>query len=125
MFGKKEKTNINKVDTLIGKDSTFRGDLRASGTVRIEGYFQGEINSQGDVIITESGKVEAAIKARNIFIAGFLQGDVEAIGKVDMSATGQLYGNIKVAGISLEEGALFNGNCQMGKQNKLEKLKAK
>ena len=48
--GKKEDTTpkYDKVDTLIGKSTSFNGNLEAEGTVRIEGTFEGEMNIKGE-----------------------------------------------------------------------------
>ena len=63
-------TNIEKVDTIIGKGTVFQGTINANGTVRIEGEYKGEIRAKGDVIIGNDGRVEATVEARNVVVAG-------------------------------------------------------
>ncbi|WP_227763463.1 bactofilin family protein [Zhaonella formicivorans] len=115
MFGKKEEAAFDKFETLIGKDTIFRGVLQASGTIRVEGSFQGEVNSQGDVVVSETGRLEANVKARNLLVAGFLKGDVEVTGKIQLASTGKIYGNVQAAGLIIDEGGVLHGNCLMDK----------
>jgi cytoskeletal protein CcmA (bactofilin family) len=118
MFNKSKKmkaVNINfeKMDTLIGQGTLCEGSINASGTVRIDGEFKGEIKTKGDLIIGEDGKVEAAVNSRNVYIGGSLRGDIKAEGKVELAVTGKLNGDIVVGDLLIEEGAVFNGNCKM------------
>ena len=65
------QTNIRKVDTVIGKESSFKGNLEApAGSVRIDGYFEGELHIGGDLIIGESGNVVGNVVAKNVIVAG-------------------------------------------------------
>jgi cytoskeletal protein CcmA (bactofilin family) len=120
MFGKKnaaEPVAYDKVDTLIGKDTVFQGQINATGTVRVDGEFKGEIKAKGDLVVGESGKIEATIEARNVLVGGIIKGNIIAMGKVDIAPTGKLYGDMKVRNLMIEEGAIFKGNCLMEKDD--------
>ncbi len=113
MFGKKEEANFEKVDTLIGKETVFEGNLNAKGTLRVDGKVIGEITCQGDIVVGESGFVEAGIKARHILVAGVIKGNVSAQGKVELASTGNIKGDINVASLIIDDGAALEGNCSM------------
>lgn len=121
MFGKKaagvEPVQFDKIDTLVGKDTTFAGTITATGTIRIDGEFRGEIKAKGDLVIGENGKVEAMIEARNVLIGGYVKGNILAAGKTELSSTARLYGDIKVKNLIIEEGAIYKGACLMDVQN--------
>lgn len=110
-------TNIEKVDTIIGKGTVFQGTINANGTVRIEGEYKGEIRAKGDVIIGNDGRVEATVEARNVVVAGHLHGNIQAQGKVDLASTAKLYGDMRVKNLLIEEGAIFKGNCIMDRED--------
>lgn len=122
MFGKKDEANFDKVDTLIGKDTVFQGNLNASGTLRVDGKVTGEINCQGDIVVGENGLVEAEIKARSILVAGTIKGNVIAQAKVELASTGTIMGDINVAGLTIDDGAVFDGNCTMKNYEKASKI---
>ncbi|KXG77187.1 bactofilin family protein [Thermotalea metallivorans] len=105
--------NHEKFDTLIGSNSHFEGTLTAEGTIRIDGLFKGDIQSKGNVIIGEEGKVCGNILANNIFNAGTIEGNATASGQLKIAATGKLLGDIQVSSFIVEEKAIFEGKCSM------------
>ncbi|MDN5331440.1 MAG: hypothetical protein PWP45_665 [Tepidanaerobacteraceae bacterium] len=116
MFGRKnEELRINSetVDTLIGKGTEIKGTMKASGILRIEGRIEGELESTGDVIIAETGVVNAQVKARNAVIAGEVNGNIFLSGKLEIKSSGRVLGDLKVEGIIVEDGAFFEGRCEM------------
>ncbi len=110
-----------KIDTLIGKDSNLVGTIESTGTIRVDGKFEGEITTKGDLVIGESGQVQGKIKAQNIVIAGQVRGEVEAGGKLELVPTGNLQGEAKMTLLIIEEGAVFQGNCQQLSKDQKEK----
>lgn len=115
MFGKKQKevVSFDKVDTLIGADSSFQGNLSVTGTVRIDGKYTGEVNCTGDLVIGESGKLKGNVKVRNLLLSGELEGNAAVQGKIEISASGKLIGDIVTGNLIIDEGALFKGKCDM------------
>ncbi|MHB8756612.1 MAG: bactofilin family protein [Bacillota bacterium] len=116
MLGKKDGRDLNleKIDTIVGKDTEFKGVLNSAGVLRIDGKVEGEIHHRGDLVIGETGVIVATIiQARHISIAGQVKGNVEADGKLELVTSGRLYGDIKVAGLIIGEGAVFRGNSEM------------
>jgi len=116
MFGKKSEgvsVSMDKVDTILGAGTEFNGKINAAGILRVEGKVEGEIESTGDVIITEGGMVNADIKARHAVISGSFNGNASLEGKLEIRATGKVIGDIKVASIVIEDGGLLEGKCEM------------
>lgn len=110
--------SYEKVDTIIGKGTEFKGTLSSSGVLRIDGRFEGEILHRGDLVIGETGLVTANIKARHVTIAGEVRGNVEAEGKLELVTSGRLFGDIKVAALVIGDGAVFRGASEMRQPEK-------
>lgn len=110
---KKEEVAFDKVETIIGAGTHFQGVITAQGTVRIDGSFTGEVKTQGDLVIGESGTLEANIDARNVLISGEVKGNIQAKGKIEITPTGKVLGDIKVKNLIIDEGAVFKGSCLM------------
>lgn len=102
----------SKVDTIIGKDTTLRGTLEAEGAIRIDGRFEGDITTAGDLFIGEGGFAQGTVVAKNIAIAGQLQGKIEARGKMELLPTANVQGEIRMNLLVVEEGAFLQGNCE-------------
>jgi len=100
--------------TVISKGVKIEGKLSCSGNIRLDGEVQGDISSQGVVIIGEFGKVNGQINADNITIGGKVTGTVKAKDKVVLESKANLKGDITTKALMVEAGAVFNGNTKMG-----------
>ncbi len=107
-----------KVDTIIGKETEFKGTLTSNGLIRIDGKVEGEIIHKGDVAIGEAGNITANIKARNVTVAGTVSGNVEATGKLELLPSAKVYGDIAVGSLVIGEGAVFKGTSEMRSPDK-------
>ncbi len=123
MFGKRpEAVQPKGVDTIIGRETQITGRLVAGGTIRVDGRVEGEIETDGDVVVGEPGKVAASIRARNVTIAGEVQGNIHAAGRLELVPSGKLYGDVEVAILAIEDGAIFKGMCEMIAEDVAPKL---
>ncbi|MGE5543162.1 MAG: bactofilin family protein [Bacillota bacterium] len=119
MFGKKDgPERSDKIETIVGQDTEFKGTITSSGGVRVDGRIEGEINCKGDVIIGETAAVMANIRGRNVTLAGEVKGNIDTEGKLELATTARLTGDIKVASLTVEDGALFRGASDMKKDSK-------
>lgn len=108
----REGFNTRKVDTLVGKECSFKGNLEApGGALRIDGYYEGELHIGGDLIVGEGGKVVGNIVARNIIIAGEVKGSIEARGKLELAPTAKVTGDSRMVTLVVEDGAYLQGMC--------------
>ncbi len=117
------------VDTLIGKGMEFQGNLIGQGSLRVEGKIQGEVITNGDLYIGETGIVRADIKAHNVIVAGELNGNIECAKRLEVASTGKVFGDVKTTVLAVEEGAIIKGNVEMktksdDTQNGLKVLKS-
>ncbi len=115
MFGKKEPVAINmdKIDTIIGRETEIKGTISAKGVIRIDGRAEGQVLVSGDILVGETAFLLAEVKARHITVAGEIRGNVAAEGKLEILSSGKVYGDIQVANLVIGEGAVFKGKCEM------------
>jgi cytoskeletal protein CcmA (bactofilin family) len=112
-----DNTPVNKADTtIIGSSSKFDGTLNTSGVIRVDGYFSGELNVEGNLIVGENGYIKGNIKSDRDTIAGKVEGNIHCGGCIEITASGKLYGDIEEKNISIEDGAVFEGKCIMAQQ---------
>jgi cytoskeletal protein CcmA (bactofilin family) len=103
----------SKAETIIGPTTSIHGDLKADGTLRVDGLVEGTIEAAGNVIIGQTGRVTASIQGQNVLIAGVVRGDVVAAQRLEIVATGKVWGDITVRALLIEEGGLFRGQSIM------------
>jgi len=99
-------------ETVIGSNSTLYGELRCQSDVRIDGTFEGTLEIEGNVLVGESGKINADIHAKNVSVAGAVRGDISGK-KVQLLRTARVWGNITASAITTEEGAFIDGKLTM------------
>lgn len=110
MFKKKEQDRTNSV---IGPGTELKGTLKDTGSIRVDGKFEGKIETEGNVIVGEDAVVKADIKAAAAIISGKVTGDISCEGRVEICSTGSLEGKVRASDLTIAEGAFFNGECRM------------
>lgn len=118
MFGK-EKTSpispatpVSKIETIIGPNACFRGDIQSDGGIRIDGVFEGTIEVTGNLVIGEGAKIIADIQANNVSISGAIKGNING-NRVEILDTGRVWGNLTINSLLLNEGAYLRGQTTM------------
>ena len=113
IFSPREAKPLDQINALLGRGSEFEGKLTFTGTVRIDGKFSGEVFSKDILIIGDSAKVKANIESGTIIVSGEVVGNLRALNKMEILAPGRMYGSITTPVLVIEEGVIFQGNCQM------------
>jgi cytoskeletal protein CcmA (bactofilin family) len=114
----------DEINAFLGKDTEFEGKLSFGGTVRIDGRFKGEINSDGTLMVGETAVIEAEVQVSHIVISGEIRGNVLAAKRVEIHAPGKVFGNICAPTVVMDEGVVFEGSCSMQEARTLEKDKS-
>jgi cytoskeletal protein CcmA (bactofilin family) len=98
----------------FGPTCLFQGELAGKEDLVVQGQFQGKINlPENDLLIAESGKVEAEIHVRNIAVRGEVTGNIQASGRIIIEKTGRMKGDLSASVISIEDGAQFRGSVKI------------
>ena len=109
---RKDHRSGHKFDSVIGPGIHFKGTLTGSGSLRIDGTFDGTINIQGALLITDGAKVTAEVRAGAVAVGGSLKGNMSA-GKVEILSTGRVWGDLLTTAFATEEGAFLRGQVRM------------
>ncbi|MEC4676970.1 MAG: polymer-forming cytoskeletal protein [Nitrospirota bacterium] len=92
--------NTEKLESLIGVNSRFKGEIDTKGTVRIDGYVEGNITADW-VIIAEKSHVKGNIHSRGIVVGGRIEGNLHAKEIVELKNKGQVNGEIFTAKLTV------------------------
>jgi cytoskeletal protein CcmA (bactofilin family) len=106
--------NTEKLESLVGVNSNFRGDIDTKGTLRVDGKMEGNINADW-VILGEKALITGDIAARGIIIAGRVEGNLKAKEIVEIKSKGQVSGDISALKLTIAEGGSFDGRSVMRK----------
>lgn len=113
-------TPAERVTSVLGPGINWKGSLRGSGGVRIEGAFEGEIAVRGLVVVGETGRVTCPeLRANTVIVAGAVRGNIIAE-KLEIRSTGRVWGDVTTVAFSTEEGAFLRGQVRMEDQVELQ-----
>jgi cytoskeletal protein CcmA (bactofilin family) len=102
-----------RVTSVLGAGTVWKGQLSGTGGVRIEGSFEGDILLRGLLVVGETGRVTCQqVSANVVIIAGAVRGDITAE-KLEIRSTGRVWGNVVTAAFATEEGAFLRGVVRM------------
>lgn len=101
-----------KIETIIGPTTKFRGAIQADGSIRVDGIYEGSIETAGNLIIGAQAKLIADITAHNVSVSGAVKGDISA-NRVEVLETGRIWGDLTVNSFTLDDGGFVSGQVHM------------
>lgn len=104
--------NTEKLESFIGANSLFKGDVDTKGTLRVDGVVEGNIVADW-VVLGESSHIKGDITARGIVIGGRVDGNIKAKEIVEIKNKGQLHGEIFTNKLVIAEGGILEGRTRM------------
>ena len=110
-----------KTSSILGPELEIHGDVKVSGSLLIYGKVYGNIQSSGSDRTANGSIVNGNISANDATIGGKVECDFDVDKKVTLGDTSYLTGNLKASILTIEEGAKFDGVCNMLKNSKLKK----
>jgi cytoskeletal protein CcmA (bactofilin family) len=104
---------VDRVTSVLGPGITWKGNLRGSGGIRIEGAFEGEITIRGLLVVGETGRVNCEeLRANVVIVAGAVKGNITSE-KLEIRSTGRVWGDVTTIAFATEEGAFLRGQVRM------------
>jgi cytoskeletal protein CcmA (bactofilin family) len=122
LFGFGGDNAMGQVDTIIGAQASLRGSYNSKNSIRVDGEIYGNVSSEDGVIVGEKGMVKGNLSAKSVLILGKVKGNINASQKLELQSSAQVEGDIFTPVFLIEEGALFEGNCQMEEAGKIVDL---
>jgi len=102
------------IDTLLGAGTRYEGKLFFDGNVRIDGEFEGEVRSEGLLVIGEGAIVRGTVHVGTLIVrGGTVTADVEASELVELHAPCRVEGTIRTPALFVDKGATFDGATVM------------
>jgi len=114
-----QKNDELPIKAYLGIDALFKGTLSFEGIVRIDGKFEGKIQTKDTLVIGETGEIIADVEVGILVCKGKLNGTVLATEKMEMHPASTIIGNVETPAVSIALGAILDGHLNMtGKESK-------
>ena len=113
MMGKRDRKH--DTEKVLDVDASMQGSLIFKDPVnlRINGRFEGTLNTKGNLMIGEHAVVNADIVGDSIIVAGKINGTVHASKELKLISPACVVGDVRTPLLSVAEGAVLEGNCRM------------
>lgn len=98
--------------TILDSTATFEGKMVGSN-ITVQGRFKGDLQASGLLRIVEGSDIEATIKAARVEISGTFRGEVET-DSLQLLEKGRASGTFRAKKLSVKEGAKLNGELEVG-----------
>ena len=107
---------------MIGPDANVNGPINLKQGIIIYGKVYGDISTNGSIRIAKDGIVNGNIKCSNIVLGGKIIGDIQSEGSVTLKSTSKLKGDISYRKLHIEDGAKFEGQCDLALDSNAENM---
>jgi cytoskeletal protein CcmA (bactofilin family) len=106
----------------LAEGTVMSGDIRFPDILRIDGKVTGKITSERELVVGESGEVEADIDVGMLSVNGRVSGTIRVRERMTIHPRGQVRGELVLdkPGLIIEEGGLFEGTIEMSGERKRE-----
>jgi len=105
-------------EAIIPKGMVFRGDITGSGSLRIEGYFQGSIRIDDNrVTVGRDATVDATIVASDVLVMGQMCGAICATNRAEIRSEAGFTGELVAPRVIIEMGASLQSDIETRKSD--------
>jgi excisionase family DNA binding protein len=105
----KQERKVLDVDASMQGTFVFKDPVN----LRINGTFEGRLDTKGNLTIGEGASVRADINGEDVVIGGKVTGNIIATKKLELLSTAHIVGDVITPKLSVELGAIMHGRCQM------------
>ena len=99
---------------IIGTSTVIEGTIKSNGNLNVSGTVNGTVEVEGRTMVMPGGEVDGEIVSTSAEIAGTVRGQVTVRERLVLKASAVVDGDIRTGKLVVEDGATFNGACQMG-----------
>ena len=108
--GKSDNFSIN---TIIGPNTSLKGDIESAGFTRIDGSIAGNVNALGRVIIGERARMKSNVSGTAITVGGVVYGNIIAKESLVILSTALVLGDIITRRIQADDGCFIHGKVKV------------
>jgi cytoskeletal protein CcmA (bactofilin family) len=101
----------------IAEGTVINGDFSTTANVRLDGKILGNVDCNGKIIMGKKGSINGNIRGDKLSIEGFFEGDLYVADTLHLLSTANVTGLFRAGKLIVDEGAVLNGDCQIGPGN--------
>jgi cytoskeletal protein CcmA (bactofilin family) len=110
------ETDEDTPETTLGEGVIFKGQLSFQRYLHIDGYFEGELQSDGRLVVGPKGVVKSNIRMREAIIKGRVEGNLQIKERLELRGDACVHGDVIASYLKMDEGVTLIGHVQVTPQ---------
>ena len=104
---------MEEPETVLGEGISIKGELEFQRFLRVDGEFEGNLLSDGKIVVGPTGVVRANIELNEAVIEGRVEGNIVVRGRCELRGDAVVIGNITAKLLSVDEGVSIRGEVNI------------
>ena len=103
------------ISGFLAEGTEVQGEIRFKDVLRVDGKITGKVISERELVVGESGQVEADVEVGTLSVSGKVTGNIHVKEKLEIHPTGRVVGEVTLEkpNLVIHEGGVFEGNIDM------------
>jgi cytoskeletal protein CcmA (bactofilin family) len=117
---KRDNPYMGSVDSIVGEKAKFKGEISTTGSISLNGEFEGRVDSTSEVIIARGSKMRGDVYGASVIVSGTVDGNITATQTLEIAKTGRVHGDLTGGRIIIEEGSSYQGRVKVEGEGETE-----
>ena len=111
----KDHVSPDDISGFLVEVTEIHGEVRFRDVLRVDGKITGKVISEKELVVGESGEVEADVEVGVLSVSGKVTGTIHVREKLEIHPTGRVLGDVTLEkpNLVIHEGGIFEGNIDM------------
>ena len=111
----KDHVSSDDISGFLAEGTEIHGEVRFHDVLRVDGKITGKVISEKELVVGESGEVEADVEVGVLSVSGKVTGTIHVREKLEIHPTGRVLGDVTLEkpNLVIHEGGIFEGNIDM------------
>lgn len=102
---------------VVSRGTKIEGNFHSKENIRLDGSVEGDLTCDKKFVLGEQGTVVGNVTAQDAVIMGKIEGNLSITGLLSLESSAVILGDIQAGRIQVQEGARYEGTCQIGGSN--------
>ena len=100
----------------VGSNTTIKGNLECKENFLVEGSVEGNLSSEGLIVLGREAVVKGEVSAKESAISGIVVGAVRCSGRLEIYESAKIVGTIQAPVLKVAPGAQINATIIMSRK---------
>jgi cytoskeletal protein CcmA (bactofilin family) len=104
------------IHSYVGSNTTIKGNLECSEDLLVEGAVEGNLSSEGLIVLGKDAVVKGEVSAKEAAISGIVVGTVRCSERLEICESAKIMGTIQAPVLKMAAGAQINARIIMSRK---------